>query len=198
MSKTSVPISVQVSKSLSYLLRHGAQKEGLKMSKDGWVLLDEILQRKDFKKVDEKMIKDIVANNDKQRFALKTENGKLYIKANQGHSIKSVEIELEELKKAPTVCIHGTYSEFLSAIEKEGLCKMSRQHIHMAEGLPGDNGVISGMRKSCDIIIYLDVESAMKDGIKFYKSPNGVILSPGIGEKGVIPPKYFKKIEKIK
>lgn len=166
------------------------------MSKDGYILVDDILQRKDFKKVDEKLIKEIVSSNDKQRFALKTENGKLYIKANQGHTMKNVEVELEELKEAPKVVIHGTYSEFLEAIQKEGLCKMSRQHIHMATGLPGKDGVISGMRKTCDIIIYVDCDAAMKDGIKFYKSSNGVILSPGIGEKGIIPPKYIAKVEK--
>jgi RNA:NAD 2'-phosphotransferase (TPT1/KptA family) len=38
------------------------------------------------------------------------------------------------------------------------------------------------------------LEKALGDGIKFYKSDNGVILSPGVGEKGLIGPEYFLKV----
>lgn len=69
---------------------------------------------------------------------------------------------------------------------------MSRNHIHFAPGLPQEDGVISGMRKSCDVYIYIDMVQAIKDGIDFYISSNNVILTEGI--KGVLPPKYFKKV----
>lgn len=49
---------------------------------------------------------------------------------------------------------------------------MARNHIHFAIGLPGDKLVISGMRGTCDIYIEVDMEKAMKDGIKFYESAN--------------------------
>jgi 2'-phosphotransferase len=42
---------------------------------------------------------------------------------------------------------------------------MGRNHIHFAPGMPKEEGVISGMRSSCDIIIEIDMEAAMKDGI---------------------------------
>ena len=41
----------------------------------------------------------------------------------------------------------------------------------------------------------IDVKKAMENGIKFYESDNGVILSPGLGEKGIIFPEYFSKVE---
>jgi len=69
---------------------------------------------------------------------------------------------------------------------------MTRNHIHFAPGLPKEEGVISGMRGSCDIIIEIDLELAMKDNIKFFISTNHVILTEGID--GVLPPKYFKRI----
>lgn len=37
---------VAISKKLSYFLRHGAVKEGLQITNDGWILVDEILQHK--------------------------------------------------------------------------------------------------------------------------------------------------------
>ena len=50
------------------------------------------------------------------------------------------------------------------------------------------------MRGSCDIIIQIDMASAMKDGIDFYISTNSVILTEGID--GCLPPKYFQKVMK--
>lgn len=44
--------------------------------------------------------------------------------------------------------------------------------------------------------IYVDVNNAMKDGIKFYESENEVILSPGIGKDGIIPSKYLTFVYK--
>ena len=49
-----------------------------------------------------------------------------------------------------------------------------------AQGYPGDKGVISGLRKSADVIIVLDLEKALNDGISFYLSQNGVVLSSGL------------------
>jgi len=69
---------------------------------------------------------------------------------------------------------------------------MARTHIHFAIGLPGGKEVVSGMRVSCDVIIEVDVEKAMKAGIEFQRSSNNVILSKGIN--GIIPPIYFKKV----
>lgn len=72
---------------------------------------------------------------------------------------------------------------------------MARNHIHFSKGMPGDNGVISGMRQSCTVIIEIDMEKAMNNGIKFYKSKNDVILSPGEGENGILKPQYFKSVK---
>ena len=80
---------------------------------------------------------------------------------------------------------------------------MARNHIRIfhfltildfAKGLPGDNQVISGMRYSCNVIIEIDMAKAIKDGYKFYKSLNDVILCPGKGEDGALPPTYFSKV----
>eukprot|EP00825_Cyclidium_porcatum_P042056 TRINITY_DN5662_c0_g1_i6.p4 TRINITY_DN5662_c0_g1~~TRINITY_DN5662_c0_g1_i6.p4 ORF type:complete len:111 (+),score=30.08 TRINITY_DN5662_c0_g1_i6:101-433(+) len=43
-----------------------------------------------------------------------------------------------------------------------------------------------------DSFIIVDVEQAMKDGMKFHLSKNKVVLTSGFNK--VIPPKYFKKV----
>lgn len=70
---------------------------------------------------------------------------------------------------------------------------MNRLHIHFAIGLPNDGNVISGMRNSAQIYIYIDLAKALNDNIKFYKSANNVILSPGNAD-GIIEIKYFLKV----
>lgn len=77
-------------------------------------------------------------------------------------------------------------------IQHEGLNKMGRQHIHMAKGLPGE--VISGMRYNSEVVIQVNVADAIKAGIRFFESDNGVILSDGIDSSGVIPAQFLKKV----
>ena len=60
----------------------------------------------------------------------------------------------------------------------------------MAGGLPGE--VLSGMRATSKVVIEIDVALAMSDGIDFFESENGVILSEG--KDGILAPKYFKNI----
>mmetsp|Transcript_15219 Transcript_15219/g.17935 ORF Transcript_15219/g.17935 Transcript_15219/m.17935 type:complete len:130 (-) Transcript_15219:934-1323(-) len=92
------------------------------------------------------------------------------------------------------VCIHGTYFAAWKTIQQQGLSRMKRNHIHFASGLPEDDQVISGMRKSCQIYIFIDLPKAFSLGIKFFRSDNGVILSPGIEPQGSIPPTCFSKV----
>lgn len=49
----------------------------------------------------------------------------------------------------------------------------------------------TGMRNSCEVLISIDTVKALAGGIKFFKSANNVILSPG-NEEGFIRPVYFK------
>jgi hypothetical protein len=79
---------------------------------------------------------------------------------------------------------------------KQGLSRMNRQHIHLAQGL-GQDGVISGMRASSRILIYINLAAAMRKDIKFYLSRNGVILTPG-NEYGYLEPGFFQSVERVK
>jgi len=74
-------------------------------------------------------VQAVVAECPKQRFSLKTsQEGALLIRANQGHSISTVEVELEEVvdpSQTPVV-IHGTYLRNWDAIKAGGLSRMTR------------------------------------------------------------------------
>ena len=78
---------------MSYILRHGAEKEGVRMTQDGWVKVQELLRMRKMVswKVSVDELKGLVETNAKQRFALKEERGVLFIRASQGHSMKKVQ-----------------------------------------------------------------------------------------------------------
>jgi 2'-phosphotransferase len=61
-----------------------------------------------------------------------------------------------------TPVIHGTNFRAWKSIQNQGLSKMDRNHVHFAIGLPDDPNVKSGMRKTSQVFIYINVEKAKK------------------------------------
>ncbi|KAH9304970.1 hypothetical protein KI387_009374, partial [Taxus chinensis] len=160
-------------RTLSTVLRHKAVGLGLKVRSDGYVAVKDLLSLSTktlvglplhSHSVDD--LKEAVKRDNKQRFGLHEENGQLLIRANQGHSIRTINsVELLNPIVSPEevpVCVHGTYLRYLEVIKKEGLKSMNRIHIHFATGLCKEDGVISGMRSSCEVFIYLNVQKASK------------------------------------
>ena len=95
--------------------------------------------------------------------------------------------------------VHGTQRKVLDLIMESGLCRMARNNVHMAIGLPGKTGVISGMRNSCDTVIEINLLKAIKsERMPFYSSVNNVVLSPGEGKKGLVPPEFFRSVFDVK
>ena len=48
------------------------------------------------------------------------------------------------------------------------------------------------MRSSAEIFVWIDVQKAIDDGLKFHYSNNDVILTTG--EDGWLAPKYFHRV----
>lgn len=169
-------------------------------------------------------IQTVVETSDKQRFKLEERPAAEYkmktpaaaevasgpqnrndmvmcIRANQGHTVKNVDPEklLTRLEAAEletlSVVVHGTYTDpWTQHIRQEGLKRMNRQHVHCATGLPTNDGVISGLRKSCNVYVFIDAAKCAADGIVFYRSDNGVLLTAGVNNEGNLPIKYFSHV----
>ena len=194
--------SFMLSKKLCYILRHRATKLGIDVGDDGYMKLDDVLDSDPMLhdlSVDD--VRKIVDNNDKKRFTLLERDGIMYIRANQGHTMKQT-IKSESLLAPVTddniVAIHGTYYKNLPYIRKDGLSRMKRNHIHFSKGLPGSSKVISGMRYNVEVLIYLNVPKILScKSLPLYESTNGVILCEG-NERGYIKPEFFSKIVDIR
>lgn len=154
-------------------------------------------------------VQDVVATNEKQRFALKPKDANLatpstsaadyLIRANQGHSIKIESSSLlvpitTEAGNIPARVLHGTYYAFWEPIVSSGgLRVMGRNHIHCSAGTP-EEGVVSGMRRDAQLLIEIDVQQSLEEGIKWWLSDNGVILTEG-DEQGVLSSRFFRLVE---
>ncbi|CAH6722101.1 tRNA 2'-phosphotransferase [[Candida] jaroonii] len=178
----------KISKSLSYLLRHGAVKEKLPIDENGFIELNKVLNHQRLKsyKTTIQDIQTVVETNNKKRFSLRTLGETTFICANQGHSIEISNNNLVKLQpnEIPKI-FHGTYKNKLPEILNTGLNKMSRNHIHLTDNF-------EYIRKSCNALIFIDVEKCLADDIIFYKSENNVYLTEGVN--GILEKKYFVNI----
>ncbi|KAJ3729976.1 KptA family-domain-containing protein [Lentinula guzmanii] len=194
--------AVRLSKTLSWLLRHGAQSEGLPMRPDGYVKVANLLENPKIKSqsLDLAGLQQIVNADLKHRYSLVCEDDVWWIKANQGHSIKAVKLDLKPVLSIEDIpsrtAVHGTTKVAWQSISSQGLSKMTRNHIHLAQGVTGKN-VISGMRKSCDIFIFINIPKALAAGTKFFLSDNGVVLTEG-NDKGFLGPEFFLSVQNAK
>lgn len=186
---------VQVSKRLSNLLRHGMSGKYTYLIKgNAYVPIDVVLALPEFKNVTRSLIDDIVVSCPKQRFTISCDS----IRANQGHTIKidpSLVMETLDENSGVYFCTHGTTTTNLPSILDVGLSRCLRQHIHAVQGrVSFGHPSFPGYRGSSNVLILIDVIKAMRDGIPFYRSSNGVILTPG-DAKGLLSPRYFADVQ---
>jgi len=170
------------SKFLSLILRHNPGKIGLQLDEQGWANVDELLLKisADQSQWDLQLLKDIVANNDKKRFAFNDDETK--IRASQGHSL---EVDLDYVaKEPPEYLYHGTVAKFMDAIIANGLQKMNRHHVHLSE--ERDTAIAVGARRGKPVILTIRSGEMYRDGMTFFQSANGVWLTD------TVLPKYFE------
>lgn len=166
-----------ISRFLSYILRHKPDAIGLSMDTQGWVNIDELIQQA---KANEHVltrdaIYDVVAQSDKQRFAI-SDDEKL-IRAVQGHSYRHVQLDYPPCQP-PDVLYHGTASRFLELILAQGLVAGDRHHVHLsADQL---TAVKVGQRHGQPVVITVRAKEMYQAGCVFYKSDNGVWLTHSV------------------
>ncbi|XP_026080921.1 tRNA 2'-phosphotransferase 1-like isoform X2 [Carassius auratus] len=99
---------------------------GLQMNSDGFVFVDELLTHKQFHSFSLEDVERVVATNDKQRFKLchHPEDGRLQIRANQGHSVQVTDLELRAVAlddpDYPREAVHGSYMKHWPSLRSHG------------------------------------------------------------------------------
>jgi 2'-phosphotransferase len=202
-----------ISKKLCKILRHDAVKLGLKIRADGFCELDEVLRLRAMQAlgVSRTEVEHVNRTNNKKRFDMGSSlEGKRIIRAVQGHSMNEVkDLSIHEKlslasRDLPVQCVHGTHKEHVISILMNGLItggmqnnnrwNQTRNHIHFREhhGEWLTSRSFSSMRPDKDTIFCINLHEAMRAGIEFLRSKNGIILTRG--EAGVLAPKYLTNL----
>ena len=173
---------VRLSKRMSLALRHAPDRFGLVLDAGGWVAVDELLAALRIQRCD---LHAVVADNDKQRFALDHDAaGVERIRANQGHSVP---VDLGLVPQPPPPWLyHGTTAAALDSIRATGLHRGERHHVHLSADV--DTARRVGARRSGTVLILTVHAQAMAhDGHLFYRSVNGVWLTDAV------PARYLRQ-----
>jgi len=172
----------QLSKFLSLVLRHQPEELGILLNEQGWTNVDTLLkamQAKGFA-IDLELLKQVVAENNKKRFALNEDCTK--IRANQGHS---VEIDLGySHTPPPEMLYHGTAEQHIASIKKDGIQKRSRHHVHLS--VDTETATKVGQRHGKLVLLSIKAGEMQRAGHFFYISDNGVWLTDEVPSNFIV------------
>jgi len=163
-----------ISKFLSYVLRHEPDAIGLTLDSEGWADVDALIAGAKLanRDLDFDLIQAVVDGNDKKRFALSDDNRR--IRAVQGHSNDSVTIQ-HVAKEPPTFLYHGTATRFLDSILSEGLRPGQRHHVHLSEDIT--TAMVVGQRYGKPVVLKVEALLMHRQGFKFFQAENSVWLT---------------------
>ncbi len=170
---------VKASRQLSFLLRHSPDFISLQ---GGWAKVSKIIEalKKKYPEMNREVLDEIVAEDEKMRYSYDATGTK--IRANQGHSVPGVVIEMEE-PEPPEFLYHGTATRFLDSILEKGLLPMSRQYVHISRD--EETAWKVGARHGKPVVLLIQARRFVAEGHTLLLAPNGVWLT------SAVPPEYF-------
>jgi RNA:NAD 2'-phosphotransferase (TPT1/KptA family) len=186
---------------VSGISTHNMNSTALMFPKDGFFTIDMLMKRLPkipyHNLLTEDVIKSIADADTKGRFEISA-NAPFAIRACQGYGMKvgitpDKYATLQTNRSPIKVAYHGTTHSACKKIIIEGLSPVDRRCIHAAKTTDAS----SGLRTHSQVIIRINIELLIKDGIPVYLSKNGVVLiDPPAYENGIrsIAPKYFSLV----
>lgn len=157
---------------LSYLLRHDKTYDFLE---HGYRDVADLVNNHGYTKEE---LSEIVETDDKGRFEF-FDDKRLLVRARYGHSV-DVDVELPEAVP-PAVLYHGTAKHFVESIQQQGILKKSRLYVHLSATI--EEAIKVGKRHGELVVLEIDARRMSKDGIKFFRSRNGVWMTEFVDAK---------------
>ena len=180
-TKEIIMTNLQLSKLLSYVLRHKPADIGITLTEDGWTDIADVIagiERHKGVLIRYNQIIDVVRECDKQRYQVSVDG--VRIRAVQGHSIPDIKLEYKPANP-PADLWHGTAERFIPSIMNLGLLPQTRNHVHLSDD--PDIARIVGSRHGTPQLIVIDVNPMLLDGFEFFQATNGVWLCDHVPAK---------------
>jgi putative RNA 2'-phosphotransferase len=177
----SASLQTEISKFMSYVLRHAPHEAGLTLDPEGWVPFED-LKKAVFVRFDvtEADVLEVIETNQKKRFTLTGDR----IRAAQGHSV-GVDLALPSATP-PSRLFHGTTMESWPAIRTAGLKKMQRHHVHLSADVETAK-IVAARRKGVHIILEIEAARMHSEGHSFFVTDNGVWLTDHVPSQYLSP-----------
>jgi len=176
---------IELSKEISYALRHAPHEYELELDNEGWTdlkcLLDSLRLNPKFSDLTELDITKMIERSEKKRHEVS--NGK--IRAIYGHSTNKRIVQ--KPANPPNILYHGTANKFIKRILNEGLISKERQYVHLSEDIETALSV-GKRREEQPVILKVNAKNAYNDGITFYFANEKIWLAD------IIPAKYLEII----
>lgn len=171
----------ELSKFLSFVLRHKPDSIGLLLDHQGWASVEDLIAKGNaagtrFRRAD---LLQIVETSDKKRFSLSDDG--LNIRAAQGHSV-AVDLGLSPVEP-PGVLYHGTATRSVDSILLQGLTPQARQQVHLSVDEVTAHRV--GQRHGKQATLRVEAGRMHAKGFKFFMADNGVWLTDHV------PPEFL-------
>jgi len=174
----------QLSKFLSFLLRHGAEEFNLELDEQGFASFDEVwaLVEKRYKgrfTLDD--LEPVLEGklDGKKRLVLEGDR----IRAVYGHNRKTTQIQYDPAEP-PAILYHGTNDRVLDKIRESGLLAMERQYVHLSVDLERAISVAS-RRTNDPVMLEIRALDAQAAGITFFQPDENHFLCE------LIPPEFI-------
>ncbi|KAK7466320.1 tRNA 2'-phosphotransferase [Stygiomarasmius scandens] len=195
--------AVTLTKRLSYLLRHGAEAEGLNIRPDGWVPLGDVLKHATMMGVSLEGLQKVLQRDPQRRIKLKEEpvsqnTSTWWIKASGRHSIPSVNTAVKQIKSVEQVsavlyCVNWTKWD---SIKQYGIWpEKDDSLIHFIQSVHENYG-IEAHRNTSQVVIQLDLSKAILEGLQFFITNDHSIVTAG-DYRGCVGPEYIYKASRI-
>jgi putative RNA 2'-phosphotransferase len=174
--------TTHISKFLSLVLRHQPETIGIQLDENGWANVDDLIEKVNALGVslNKELLIHVVEKNTKKRFAFDESQGK--IRASQGHSI-DVELGYKN-QQPPKFLYHGTGEQNVESIEKSGIEKRDRQHVHLSNDL--ETAIKVGQRHGKPFVFHVSALDMYNNGYAFFLSENNVWLTDHVPTKYLI------------
>jgi putative RNA 2'-phosphotransferase len=170
-----------LSKLMSLILRHAAERFRVPLDPEGFAALEDLLAavQRERPGTTEDDVRRVVARvePEKQRFTIVGGD----IRANYGHSLD--ERVVHPAVTPPDVLFHGSHRAAVPTILAEGLRPMQRQYVHLTVDVGLARRV--GSRRGAPVLLRVDAARAAADGVAFYRA------NPTFWLADVVPAAYL-------
>jgi putative RNA 2'-phosphotransferase len=177
--------ALQLSKFLSFLLRHGADEFGLVLDDQGFAEMDAVwccVEDRYGKRFTQADLDLVLAGDKDGKKRFERKDG--LIRAFYGHS--KVKAIVYEDATPPAILYHGTTPEAWQKIQQTGLLPMQRQYVHLTIDLERARSVARRYAPH-PIILFVHAAKAHDAGIRFFQPDEEHFLSEPI------PPQFLEK-----